>query len=243
MKLTGFKVLALDCYGTLIDWETGIVHAMKPLVERMGPAAPGRAELLQCFAVEETAQALETPSMPYSQLLAVVYKRLATHWGVDGSDEEATQFGASVPGWPAFADSAASLMYLKKFYKLVILSNVDRVSFEGSQSKLDIDFDAVYTAEEIQAYKPSRRNFDYMLERLHKQYGFEKGDVLVIAQSLFHDHEPANHMGLASAWIDRTFEDEGWGATPPPPEATKYDFYFKSMAALTIAHQEQLRAD
>ena len=242
MKLTDFKVLTFDCYGTLIDWEAGIFNALAPLVAKAGNAALGRDKLLELYAVEEAEQEVETPAMPYAQLLSVVYHRLAKSWGVKVTNEEANIFGASVPDWPAFPDSAASLQYLKKFYKLVILSNVDRLSFRSSNARLQVEFDAIYTAQDIGSYKPSLNNFDYMLSRLKQDFGLNLGDVLHTAQSLFHDHAPANAKGLASAWIDRRHADGGWGATPPPPGSPKYDFRFESMAALVKAHQEQLRA-
>ncbi|MFT3816679.1 MAG: haloacid dehalogenase type II [Rubrivivax sp.] len=242
MKLTDFKVLTFDCYGTLIDWEAGIFNALQPLVRRAGNADLGRNKLLELYAVEEAAQEVETPAMPYSQLLGLVYKRLAKPWGVEVTNEEANIFGASVPDWPAFADSASSLQYLKKYYKLVILSNVDRLSFRASNARLEVAFDAIYTAQDIGSYKPSQRNFDYMLARLQQDFGLGKRDILHTAQSLFHDHAPANRNGLASAWIDRRHSEAGWGATPMPPGTPTYDFRFESMAALVKAHQEQLRA-
>jgi len=240
MKLTDFKVLTFDCYGTLIDWETGIFQALAPLTRRAGHS--DRNKVLESFAVHEAEQELLTPAMPYSQLLGLVYKRLAKDWGVKVTDEEANIFGASVPDWPAFPDSAASLQYLKKFYKLVILSNVDRLSFRSSNAKLEVEFDAIYTAQDIGSYKPSPRNFDYMLSRLKNDFGLGSQDVLHTAQSLFHDHAPANQFGLASAWIDRRHAEDGWGATPVPPGSPRYDFRFESMAALVDAHREQVRA-
>ena len=242
MKLTDFKVLTFDCYGTLIDWETGIFNALGPLIRRAGNAGLGRNKILELYAVEEAAQEVETSAMPYSQLLSVVYKRLAKQWESRVTNEEANTFGASVPDWPAFADSAPSLQYLKKFYRLVILSNVDRLSFRSSNAKLGVEFDAIYTAQDIESYKPSQRNFDYMLTRLRENFGLERKDILHTAQSLFHDHAPANRNGLASAWIDRRQAEEGWGATPVPPGSPKYDFRFESMAAMTKAHQEQLES-
>ena len=241
MKLTDFKVLTFDCYGTLIDWETGIFNALSPLIDRVGNASLGRNKLLELYAAEEMAQEVETPTMPYSQLLSLVYKRLARQWGVDVANEEANIFGASVPDWPAFADSASSLQYLRKFYKLVILSNVDRISFRSSNDKLAVEFDAIYTAQDIESYKPSQRNFDYMLKRLHEDFSLERKDILHTAQSLFHDHAPANNNGLASAWIDRRHAAEGWGATPMTRSLPKYDFRFDSMAAMAKAHHEELR--
>src|SRR5215831_945275 len=170
MKLTDFKVLTFDCYGTLIDWETGIFNALAPLIRRAGNADLGHNKILEIYGVEEAAQEVETPAMPYSQLLSVVYRRLAKQWDAKVTNEEANIFGASVPDWPAFADSAPSLQYLKKFYKLVILSNVDRLSFRSSNAKLGVVFDAIYTAQDIESYKPSQRNFHYMLTRLREDF-------------------------------------------------------------------------
>lgn len=239
MKLADFKVLTLDCYGTLIDWETGIHNGLQPLVAK-ARIAMSCDQVLELFAQHESAQEDETPSMPYSQLLSVVYRRLAKMWGVAVTNEEANTFGASVPDWPEFSDSVDALKYLKQYYKLAILSNVDRISFRASNVRLQVAFDGVYTAQDIESYKPSPRNFEYMLRRLRDDFGLEKTAVLHTAQSVFHDHAPANQFGLASAWIDRRHAAKGWGATKPPPGTPKYDFRFDSMAALVEAHQKEL---
>jgi 2-haloalkanoic acid dehalogenase type II len=241
VKLTQFKVLTFDCYGTLIDWESGIFNALVPLARKAKVSEP-RDQLLQTFAKHESTQEEATPAMPYSQLLSVVYKRLAKEWGVAVTNEEANIFGASVPDWPEFPDSANALQHLKKHYKLVILSNVDRISFRSSNTRLRVDFDAIFTAQDIESYKPNYRNFEYMLKRLHDDFRLESSDVLHTAQSLFHDHAPANHFGLASAWIDRRHANQGWGATIPPPGTPKYNFRFDSMADFVLAHQAELRS-
>jgi 2-haloacid dehalogenase len=242
VKLTDFKVLTFDCYGTLIDWESGIFNALVPLA-RKAKASEARDHLLQTFTKYESAQEEVTPAMPYSQLLSVVYKRLAKEWDVSVTNEQANIFGASVPDWPEFSDSVNALQYLKKHFKLVILSNVDRISFRSSNTRLKVDFDAIFTAQDIESYKPSYRNFEYMLKRLHDDFLMGRSDILHTAQSLFHDHAPANHFGLASAWIDRRHADQGWGATMPPPGSAKYNFRFDSMANLVLAHQMEVRRD
>ena len=236
MKLSDFDVLTFDCYGTLIDWEGGITAALRPLLAR----APGRdpATVLQDFAREESAQEAETPSMPYSELLAVVHDRLAVAWGAAPDAAEAARFGASVPDWPAFPDSAAALAYLAQHYKLVILSNVDRASFAASNARLGVTFDAVFTAQDIGSYKPDPANFTYLLARLAAQ-GIGRDRILHTAQSLFHDHVPARAAGLSTAWIDRRAQQDGWGATMPPPVAVTPDFHFPSMAALAEAHRAE----
>jgi 2-haloalkanoic acid dehalogenase type II len=240
MKLTDFSVLTFDCYGTLIDWESGIHAALRPLLER-GGLKFGRDEVLAEFARHESAQEHETPGMIYSALLTAVHRRLAKAWGVAVDDSAHVRFGASVPDWPAFPDSVESLAYLKRFYKLVVLSNVDRESFRGSNKRLGVEFDAVYTAQDIGSYKPDLRNFHYMLDHLG-QRGIAKRDILHTAQSLFHDHAPARTVGLATAWIDRRHAQDGWGATMPPPAGTSWDFRFDSLAAFVQAHRETPRS-
>jgi 2-haloalkanoic acid dehalogenase type II len=239
MRLTDFKVLTFDCYGTLIDWETGILHALRPLL-RSSPVERSREDVLASFARHETAQEAETPDMIYSELLARVHRGLAEEWGIAASTADHRAFGGCVGDWPAFADSAAALAYLKQFYKLVILSNVDRNSFAASSKRLGVAFDAVYTAEDIGSYKPDPRNFRYMIEAL-KHAGHAERDILHVAQSLFHDHAPANAAGLRSAWIDRRAGAAGSGATPPAPAGVRYDFRFTSMAELVEAHRDALR--
>ncbi|HEX6014893.1 MAG TPA: haloacid dehalogenase type II [Geminicoccaceae bacterium] len=239
MRLTDFDVLTFDCYGTLIDWESGIHAALRPLLARVGRPVP-RDEALETFARHETEQEARTPAMPYSELLAVVHARLARDWGVAPDAEEDRRFGASVPEWPAFADSASSLQYLERHYKLVILSNVDRASFRGSNAKLGVTFESVYTAQDVGSYKPDLRNFAYVLARLGEK-GVAPDRILHTAQSLFHDHAPAKAAGLACAWIDRRHGTQGWGATPPPPAEVQVDFHFPSLAAMVQAHQEALR--
>jgi len=223
MKLTDFKALTFDSYGTLIDWETGIVNGLQPLVAKAQIVA-SRDQLLEIFGQNESAQEDETPAMPYSQLLSVVYKKLARIWDVAVTDEDANIFGASVPDWPAFPDSVDALLYLKRHYKLIVLSNVDRISFRASNSRLQVAFDAVYTAQDIESYKPALRNFEYMLRRLRDDFGVEKSDILHAAQSLYHDHVPAKQLGLASEWIDRRHTEKGCGATKPPVGTPGYDF-------------------
>ena len=238
MRLTDFKVLTFDCYGTLIDWETGMFHALRQLVAKVGPPL-SRDAILEAHARHESAQQLTTPDKLYSQLLAVVYKRLAEEWDVPVVWDECVDYGRSIRDWPAFADTAAALRYLKQHYKLVILSNVDNDSFSFSNRKLGVAFDAIFTAEDIGSYKPSPRNFEYMLEKLSAR-GLAKGDILHTAESLFHDHAPANAFGLASCWIHRRHEQGGFGATMNPGKTPRTDFRFTSMAELAEAHRNAI---
>ncbi|MCP5083768.1 MAG: haloacid dehalogenase type II [Alphaproteobacteria bacterium] len=238
MKLSDYKALTFDVYGTLIDWESGMVAGLKPLTDRVNRTL-SRDQILEAHAHHESSTQLQTPAKRYFELLPVVYRRLAEEWGVSVSWEECLLYGQSVRDWPAFKDSAEALGYLKKHFKLVVLSNVDNASFAHSNKKLQVDFDAIYTAEDVGSYKPSPRNFDYMLTQLARQ-GVEKGDILHTAESMFHDHGPANEHGLANCWIYRRHEKEGFGATVRPEEMPSYDMLFNSMAALVEAHKAEL---
>jgi 2-haloacid dehalogenase len=239
MRLTDFRVLTFDCYGTLIDWESGIYVALRPLLARGGVSLE-RDEVLETFGRHEASQEKDTPRMRYSELLAAVHRRLADEWRLPASKEEERAFARSVPDWPAFPDSQDALAYLAQHYKLVILSNVDRESFKGSNARLGVTFDAIYTAEDIGSYKPDCRNFAYMLDRL-KERGFGRDDILHTAQSLFHDHAPAKEFGLATAWIDRRHQQVGSGATPAV-EGARYDFRFTSLAEMAQAHRREAAA-
>ena len=236
MRLTDFEVLTFDCYGTLIDWESGMFDALKQLVAKAGRKL-SRDEILEAHARHESSQQLTTPAKRYNELLAVVYKRLAEEWGVAVGWDECIDYGRTVGDWPAFSDTVAALRYLKQHFKLVILSNVDNASFSFSNRKLGVAFDAVFTAEDIGSYKPSPRNFEYMLEKLSGR-GIDKRKILHTAESLFHDHAPANDFGLASCWIHRRHEQGGFGATMNPEKTPHTDFRFTSMAEMAKAHRE-----
>lgn len=235
MKITDFKVLTFDVYGTLIDWETGMVTGLKPLTDKLSRTLT-RDEILEAHAYHESTTQRWTPAKKYYELLAVVYRRLAEEWGVEVTWEECQAYGRSVRQWPAFDDSREALAYLKQHYKLVVLTNTDNLSFSGSNARLGVHFDGVYTAEDIGSYKPADRNFDYMIETLAR-CGVQKHEILHTAESMFHDHAPANKHGLANCWIYRRHDQQGFGATMNPGDMPKVDFQFNSMIDLVRAHQ------
>jgi 2-haloacid dehalogenase len=238
MRLTDFKALSFDCYGTLIDWESGMIAALKPLTDQLAEPL-SRDEILQAHARHESSHQRQMPAKRYSDLLATVYRRLAEEWGVQVSWAACENYGRSVQSWPTFDDSAEALAYLKQHYKLIILSNIDNASFAASNAKLQVAFDAIYTAEDVGAYKPADVNFDYMNSRLDT-IGLAKTDLLHVAESLFHDHEPANRHKLANCWIYRRHDQEGFGATMTPGDMPSFDFRFNSMAELADAHRAEL---
>ena len=241
MKLSEFKALTFDVYGTLIDWETGMINGLKPLTDRLiNPIS--REAILEAHAFHESSTQKLTPAKDYRLILATVYKRLAEEWKLPASWAHCLVYGHSVEHWPAFPDSAGALQYLKRYFKLVVLSNVDNASFAHSQAKLEIEFDAAYLAQDVGSYKPDMLNFDYMLKNLERM-GIQKQDILHTAESMFHDHGPANNVGLANCWIYRRHDQKGFGATMNPGELPTYDLRFNSMADLVKAHQAELVTD
>ena len=212
-RLTDYGVLTFDCYGTLIDWESGIWDALQPLIMRSGRSDVTREAGLLAFARCEHRHERDSPDLRYPDLLARVHRSIAESFGIETGDALDEAFGASVPLWPAFPDTADALRTLKRYYRLVILSNVHREGFAASNRKLGVEFDAICTAEDVGSYKPADANFEYLLARLKSDLGMDKADILHTAQSLHHDHVPAKRFGLANAWIDRQRLSEGgsWG--------------------------------
>ncbi len=236
-KLTDYSVLTFDCYGTLIDWEAGIWDAYQPIIHGSGRDDIDRSAALATHAVIESGQQSETPDMLYPDLLESVHAQFADKMGLDADGETNRTFGQSIPHWPAFPDTADALRVLKKHFKLVILSNVNRDGFAASNRKLGVTFDAIYTAQDVGSYKPTPRNFEYMLEHLKDDHGIEHGQILHTAQSLFHDHVQAEKFGLARAWIDRRGLSKGgdWGATAVVEKQPDVDFLFPTMGVMADA--------
>jgi 2-haloalkanoic acid dehalogenase type II len=228
-----FRALSFDCYGTLIDWETGIVAELSLFADRHGRDA-SRDELLDRFATAETVVQAEHPGARYPMVLAESLRRIGAGWGVTINDDEAAEFGMSVARWPAFPDSSEALGRLKQRYRLIILSNVDPESFEASRQHLGVTFDLVLTAQDVGSYKPDPRNFEALLGHL-PGLGVARDQLLHVAQSLYHDHEPAQALGLPTVWIDRRHGQAGFGATPPPRAPIQPDWRFETLAAFADA--------
>jgi 2-haloalkanoic acid dehalogenase type II len=207
-KLADFKLLSFDVYGTLIDWERGCFDAFQPMLKKSKREDIDPKEILKvCHAVQVPEQA-RNPGLKYSQLLTVIHPAMCKELNLqEPTKEESEAFGASVHSWPAFPDSVSALQRLSKVYKLVVLSNVDNDSFlanrKASTGLQGFEFDAIYTAEDIGSYKPSLKNFEFMLKKVKEDFGVEKNEVLQTAQSQFHDHHPCNEMGIKSSWIFR----------------------------------------
>jgi 2-haloacid dehalogenase len=204
-----FDVLTFDCYGTLIDWETGIASALRPILDAHQATASDE-QVLDTFARHEAV--IEAgPYRRYREVLAECLDRIGADLGFAPTDAEREAFAGSVAEWPAFSDSPAALRELKRRFKLAVITNCDDDLFAGSNARLDVDFDWVVTAQQAGAYKPSHRNFERAFETIEAP----RERILHVAQSLFHDHVPAKELGLSSVWIDRRHGADGFGATPP----------------------------
>ena len=233
MKLTDYSTLTFDCYGTLIDWESGILAVLKPWAGKHGLEADDDT-LLESFGRNESRVQQANPTMLYPDILRQTQRAIGEEFGVDIWKAEADALGESVAAWPAFPDSVAALAYLKQHYRLVVLSNIDNASFVHSNQKLGVEFDAIVTAEDAGSYKPDPNNFTYLIARI-SGLGVRPEDVLHTAQSIFHDIAPARDAGLATCWINRRHDKFGTGATPP---ATAWpDMEKQSMTEFVRAHR------
>jgi len=228
LDLTSYKALSFDCYGTLIDWEAGIAAVLSQWAREQGLDLSDE-DLLLAYSDNEAAVERETPTALYSEVLATAFRGTGERVGHPVSDAWAQRLGNSVPEWPAFPDSVDALARLAKRYQLIILSNVHREGFAGSNKHLNGDFAAVITAQDVGAYKPAENHFR-ALDTTLPDLGVERTELLHVAQSLFHDHVPAKREGLPSVWINRRHHRPGWGATPEPSEEWSYNLEFTSMA-------------
>jgi 2-haloacid dehalogenase len=221
-----FDVLTFDCYGTLIDWETGILTALRRVLEAHGAADISDEVLLGRYArVEADLEA--GPYQSYREVLSEVLRRVCAEAGIEPTELEVRGFGGSVREWPAFPDSAEALHSLAARFRLGVITNCDDDLFAASSQRLATTFDWVITAQQVGSYKPSRRNFEFAFERI----GVPRSRILHVAQSLFHDHVPAKELGLTTVWVDRRRGKVGSGATPPA--AATPDLTVPDMATLT----------
>jgi 2-haloacid dehalogenase len=223
-----FEAITFDCYGTLIDWEAGLTAAFRPVfVGRGKPFDPDA--VLERFAVHEAAVEAG-PYRRYRDVLAAALRGVSTDFGIEPTADEIETFAGSVGEWPAFPDTAAALARLSGRFRLGVITNCDDDLFAASLPKLGVPFEWVITAQQVGAYKPDQRNFETAFARIT----LPRERILHVAQSLFHDHAPAQRLGLTSVWIDRRADRAGSGATPPSdatPDATFPDMVSFAAAA------------
>jgi 2-haloacid dehalogenase len=209
VDLDQFEVLTFDCYGTLIDWEAGILAAIRPTLDAHGVALTDD-QLLERFAHHEAS--LEAGAyQSYRAVLAGTLGALAQELGVVVTAADLSAFGESVSDWPAFPDSVDALQRLAHRYRLGVITNCDDDLFAASAQHLGVTFEWVVTAEQAREYKPRPAPFLLALKTIEVRPEL----ILHVAQSLYHDHVPARNLGLATAWVNRRGDRPGFGATPP----------------------------
>jgi len=204
-----FDLLTFDCYGTLVDWESGILAAVRPVLAAHGVSREDEAILALHAELEPEAE--KPPYRSYREVLARVVEGMGRKLGFEPSESERGSLAASIAGWPPFPDTVESLRRLEARYALGVISNVDDDLFEATARGLGIRFDGVVTAMQAGAYKPDLRVFRTALDA----FGVPRERILHVAQSLFHDVAPARSLGVATVWVNRRAGRTGPGATPP----------------------------
>ena len=217
-----FDVLTFDCYGTLIDWESGLVSATRAHLADAVDAFSDE-ELIAAFAAVE--HEAEVPYRTYREVLSLSLRGMGERLGFAVSDAQAAGFGSSVGQWPAFADSSDALQRLQRRFKLAVITNCDDDLFAQSERRLGVSFDYVVTAQQAGSYKPDHANF---LLAFSMFLFLSLALVKHVAQSLFHDHVPAKALGMTSIWIDRR---QGRGGGASIEVEAHPDAAFPSMAA------------
>lgn len=197
LDFESFRVLTFDCYGTLINWEAGILGCLRPLLQSHGRTPPD-AQILDLYASFELEQEGGT-YLPYRRVLENVVGAFGREFGFTPTDEEAASLPNSLKTWQPFPDTVGALRELKSRYQLAVISNTDDDLFADTAKLLQVPFDHVITAQQAGSYKPSHKNFELALRRI----GRPKNEVLHIAQSRYHDIAPARELGLANVWIRR----------------------------------------
>lgn len=208
LNFNSFNVLIFDCYGTLIDWESGIIDALKPALAQNGISVEDN-ELLELYA-EFESEAESSKYVNYKEILKTVALEFALHFNFELKRESEYFISESIKNWVPFPDTVNALNELQRKYKLAILSNIDNDLFSFSAARLGVDFDYVFTAEDIKSYKPAQRNFDYAVSKI----GLPKENLLHVAQSLYHDVAVAKSLNISTVWVNRRKDTPGSGATP-----------------------------
>ncbi|MEM1172084.1 MAG: haloacid dehalogenase type II [Cyanobacteria bacterium P01_H01_bin.35] len=209
MDFEKFEILSFDCYGTLIDWESGIIPVLKNLVANHQIDIT-EAQLLEMFAkFESEAEAGEYKK--YREVLKEVIHKISQELNFQPTESELNSLSKSIKNWLPFPDTIAALQKLKEKYQLAIISNIDDELFADSAKHLQVEFDFVITAAQVKSYKPSKNNFEISIQKM----AIAPEKLLHIAQSIYHDIVPAKAMGLSTIWVNRRQGKEGFGATLP----------------------------
>jgi 2-haloacid dehalogenase len=207
LDLGRFKVLTFDCYGTLIDWETGIFSALRPILSAHGKPITDSA-LLQMYSALE-AEAEQGEFQPYRDVLQSVVRGFGQRLGFTPTAVQMRSLPESLATWRPFPDTVPALRELKKRYQLAVISNVDDDLFAATAPQLKVSFDHVITAGQARCYKPGLEIFGMALSRI----GVPVGQILHVAQSIYHDVIPAKSLGISTVWVNRPSPRPGAGAS------------------------------
>lgn len=221
------KILTFDCYGTLIDWEKGIITHLKPIL-MAHQTCPDDETILRIFGETEHVIQAASPSLLYRDVLKEVVVRIGKQLGFAPAPHEQLAFANSVGQWKPFPDTIEALGQLADKFGLVIISNIDNASIASSLQLLGIPFYRIFTAQEAGVYKPDAQIFHFVLEKLSAE-GIRKDSILHVAESLYHDHIPAQSLGIDRVWINRRFNKVGSGATPPVDASIIPEHQFKTL--------------
>jgi len=206
LDFSRFEIVTFDCYGTLINWEAGLLAALHRVLSAHSKRIEDAA-LLELYG-EFEHRAEQPPFQPYREVLGSVVRQFGTELGFTPTAEEVQSLADSLPRWKPWPDTVAALRQLKTRFRLAILSNVDDDLFAGTRPQLEVAFDEVITAQQAQAYKPSLSLFELALGRIKTP----AHRVLHVGQSIYHDVVPAQALGLATVWVNRPSSRPGVGA-------------------------------
>jgi 2-haloacid dehalogenase len=210
MDFSRFTTISFDCYGTLIDWESGILPALRTVLANHDQSLPD-ATILELYG-EFEAEAESGPYQSYRDVLQSVVRRFAGRLKFQASSAEICSLHESIRAWPPFPDTTAALRELQKRYKLAVISNIDDDLFAETRKLLDVEFEDVITAQQARSYKPSINNFQLALRRL----ALSSDRLLHAAQSVYHDVVPARSLGISTVWVNRKSARPGIGAVRAP---------------------------
>jgi 2-haloacid dehalogenase len=230
-----FKALTFDCYGTLIDWDSGISDLVRPWLRDMQSAVPPDL-VVSTFALMQARHQQVRPTLLYPEVLRRSWRDIEEQFGWDESAARAETFAQSAGAWKPFPDTVESLRYLSRSYKLGILSNVDNASIAHTLKLLEVPFLTVVTAEDVSSYKPGLPHFEEAVRRLAAA-GIQKSEILHVAQSKHHDMIPGRQFGLTTVWVNRRHGKKGTGATLAAN--AEPDLTVNSLAELVVIHKSQ----